>query len=240
MIAIPFMFIVVISTRPPRWDATYTTKGVLYIPYAEIAEPFYAWYDAPSGRSRIDYYGGMVKTYQLQHDGEFGASLKVAPVTTDDDLNHETCLQVNGTSDYHIEPQSILPNCTDFTLAGTEQMLGLKCDKFVYEDIVGQKKNTYTLWVHYKKSPKYPASRMPIPIRYEMRGYNTLLGSHFDHYYLDYDYYTHEEIPTEVFEIESGSMFDYVAIFTAKLICIFNRHGMCSISWTRSQSFCHL
>lgn len=50
--------------------------------------------------------------------------------------------------------------------------------------------------------PKYPASRMPIPVRYEMRGYNTLLGSHYDHYYLEYDSYNHADIPNEVFEID--------------------------------------
>lgn len=43
----------------PAFSRTYTVKGTLYIPYAEIREPFYAWYDANSGSSRIDYYGGI-------------------------------------------------------------------------------------------------------------------------------------------------------------------------------------
>lgn len=42
----------------PTFSKTYTVKGTLYIPYAEIREPFYAWYDGNSGSSRIDYYGG--------------------------------------------------------------------------------------------------------------------------------------------------------------------------------------
>lgn len=108
------------ATKPPRWDDTYTVKGTINIPYAEIVEPFYAWYDKPSGQSRIDYYGGMVKTYQLNHYGNYGTSLKVAPVTTDESLNKVTCLQVNGTAEYRIQPQTILPNCTDFQLAGTD------------------------------------------------------------------------------------------------------------------------
>lgn len=111
------------ATKPPKWDETYTVKGTINIPYAEIAEPFYAWYDKPSGRSRIDYYGGMVKTYQLNHYGDYGSSLKIAPVTTDDSLNKVTCLQVNGTTEYHIVPQTILPNCTDFQLAGKYEFL---------------------------------------------------------------------------------------------------------------------
>lgn len=47
----------------PTFSNTYTVKGTLYIPYAEIREPFYAWYDGTSGSSRIDYYGGMNKLH---------------------------------------------------------------------------------------------------------------------------------------------------------------------------------
>ncbi|XP_068142438.1 digestive cysteine proteinase 1 [Drosophila tropicalis] len=191
------------ATNPPRWDANYIVKGTLYIPYAEIAEPFYAWYDKNTRRSRIDYYGGMVKTYQLAGEGDFGTMLKLAPITTTDDLNKLTCLQVNGTTDQKVEIQSILPDAKPFTLIGTEAFLGYTCDKFRLEQSIGQKKNVYTLWVRYKKSPHYPSSRMPIPVRYEMRGYNTLLGSHYDHYYLDYDSYEHDDIPNEVFEIDT-------------------------------------
>lgn len=112
------MICLALSTKPPKWEPIYTVKGVLNIPYAEIEEPFEAWFDKHTGRSRIDYYNGTVKTYQLSHDGEFGTSLKIAPVTTDEKPNEITCLQVNGTSDMQIEPQSILPDCKSFTLAG--------------------------------------------------------------------------------------------------------------------------
>lgn len=59
-----------------------------------------------------------MKTYQLSQETEFGTSLKVAPVTTKEVVNKETCLQVNGTADMRVEPQSILPDCSKFTLAG--------------------------------------------------------------------------------------------------------------------------
>ncbi|XP_055905890.1 digestive cysteine proteinase 1 [Eupeodes corollae] len=189
------------ATKPPRWDATYTVSGTLNIPYAEISEPFYAWYDKNTNRSRIDYYGDMVKTYQLANEDKYGTSLKIAPVTTSSELNKETCLLVNGTAENVIDIQSILPDAKSFVLIGTETLLGLVCDKFRLEEVIGSKKNIYTLWVRYKKSPKFPASRQPIPVRYEMKGYNTLLGSHYDHYYLDYETYTIDTIPNEVFEI---------------------------------------
>ncbi|KAH8256017.1 hypothetical protein KR026_004989, partial [Drosophila bipectinata] len=192
------------ATNPPKWDPNYIVKGTLYIPYAEIAEPFYAWYDKNTKRSRIDYYGGMVKTYQLAGEGDFGTMLKLAPITTKTETNKLTCLQVNGTKEESVQIQSILPDAKPFQLVGTETFLGYTCDKFRLESVIGQKKNVYTLWVRYKKSPHYPASRMPIPVRYEMRGYNTLLGSHYDHYYLDYDSYEHDDIPNEVFEIDDS------------------------------------
>lgn len=37
----------------------------MYIPYAEIREPFYAWYDGNSGSSRIDYYGGIFENNNI-------------------------------------------------------------------------------------------------------------------------------------------------------------------------------
>uniref|UniRef100_U5EWS0 Putative cathepsin l cathepsin l n=1 Tax=Corethrella appendiculata TaxID=1370023 RepID=U5EWS0_9DIPT len=191
-----------LSTKPPKWEKTYTVSGTLFIPYAEISEPFYAWFDSLHGRSRIDYYGGMVKTYQLAGSGEFGTSLKLAPITTNDQLNKITCLQVNGTDENRVEVQGILPFVQDFDLLRTEQYRGFKCDLFQLEEVVGQKKNVYTLWVRYEKSKKYPAARVPIPVKYEMKGYNTLLGSHYDHYYLEYDHYDHNDIPGEIFEID--------------------------------------
>ncbi|EAA06994.2 AGAP010645-PA, partial [Anopheles gambiae str. PEST] len=168
------------ATKPPKWPDVYSVSGMLTIPYAEINEPFYAWYDKTNGRSRVDYYGGMVKTYQLTKQGDYGVSLKLAPVTTQNQMNKETCLQVNGSASYKIDVQGILPYVRDFQLLGTEQCGGYQCDKFGLTEVIGQKRNVYTLWVRYVKSPKYPAARMPIPVRYEMKGYNTLLGSHYD------------------------------------------------------------
>lgn len=154
-----------------------------------------------------------MKTYQLSNEGNFGISLKLAPIAMDSYTSTEVCLQVNGTKEDAIEIQSILPNTKDFTLETTEIFNGVQCDKFVLEQTIGSKRNLYTLWVRYKPSPKYPSSRMPIPVRYEMKGYNTLLGSHYDHYYLDYDEYSHEDIDNEVFEIPEGEFFiSYISL----------------------------
>lgn len=53
----------IVAIESPTFSKTYTVKGTLYIPYAEIREPFYAWYDGTRGSSRIDYYGGNLDIY---------------------------------------------------------------------------------------------------------------------------------------------------------------------------------
>lgn len=108
---------------------------------------------------------------------------------------------------YLIKYQNVCRLLTNLMEIGTEALLGWTCDKFVFEENIGQKTNKYTMWVRYVKSPKYPAARQPIPVRYEMHGYNSLLGSHYDHYRLDYNSYTHDDIPDDIFEVDQGMFF---------------------------------
>ena len=51
-----------IAKTPPTWSPSYSVSGVLRLPYAEIVEPFQAWFDSQHGKSRIDYYAGTVAT----------------------------------------------------------------------------------------------------------------------------------------------------------------------------------
>ncbi|KAL4708925.1 hypothetical protein ACJJTC_014953 [Scirpophaga incertulas] len=189
---------------PPAWSPVYTVKGLLTIPYAELHEPIYAWYDSKNGKSRIDYYGTMVKTYQMTPSvyPKFGTSIKIAPVTTEKVLNQETCLQVNGTSENSMNIQSVLPDMTDFKFIGTETMEDSEVAKWQMVQTTGDKLNKYTMWVKYKKSLR--SDSIAIPVRYEMKGFNSLLGSHYDHYYIDYDNYSMDDIDPDVFKIESA------------------------------------
>ncbi|XP_044264589.1 digestive cysteine proteinase 1 [Tribolium madens] len=192
------------AAKAPAWSNTYTVKGILYIPYAEIEEPFYVWYDGSSKRSRIDYYGDMVKTYQLSSSGPYGTSLKIAPVTTETETNSRTCLQVNGTEDITIEPQSILPDLTNFECTGEETISGVLTEKWALTQTIGQKVNKYAMWLHYKDDPDNAGVKIAVPVKYEMRGYNSLLGSHYDHYYLDYDSFSSDPIPDDIFKLDSN------------------------------------
>ena len=43
------------------------------------------------------------------------------------------------------------------------------------------------MWVKWAGSKLDPSLRIAIPVHYEMKGFNNLLGSHYDHYYVTYE-----------------------------------------------------
>ncbi|KAK9890966.1 hypothetical protein WA026_013304 [Henosepilachna vigintioctopunctata] len=186
---------------PPKWSQYYTVKGMLFIPYAELREPFYAWYDEIGKQSRIDYYGDMVQTYQLPNVTPYGTSIKIAPVTNEEQTNVKTCLQVNGTENSQVEAQIMLPILDDFECEGEEIVNGVQTEKWLLQQTIGQKVNKYTMWVSYKSNPNQDKP-VPVPKKYEMKGYNTLLGSHYDHYYIVYTDFTDDVIPAATFQID--------------------------------------
>nr|XP_034314360.1 uncharacterized protein LOC105346357 [Crassostrea gigas] len=171
----------------PLWGNSYTVEGVLQLPYAELKEPFTAYYDAMTNQSRVDYYGDLVVTMQLQAKN---TSIKVAYMTTESELNKRSCFLVNGSSPI----QSVLPDLTDFKKVGQDLIGSTKTDKWVKVMTHGKKKNTYTMWVDSKTSAQ---------VRYEMMGYDTLLGSHYDKYYLDYSNFQNKTLNASVFDYTS-------------------------------------
>lgn len=146
----------------------------------------------------------MVKTYQLSRAGRFGSSLKIAPITTETELNANTCLQVNGTFDMKIQPQSVLPSLEGFQCVGSETIDGRETEKWQLTTAFGDKKNKYTLWMRYMEDPRNEGIKAAVPVRYEMKGYNSLLGSHYDHYYLEYDSFNVDKISDEIFKVTTG------------------------------------
>jgi hypothetical protein len=106
---------------------------------------------------------------------------------TDERVTNEiNCFQVNGSEDSPVLPQSILPNLDGFQSVGETVYNGQKCQKWVKKETIGKKYNRYTMLLKTVQSELDPSLSVTIPVHYEMKGYNTLLGSHFDHYYLDY------------------------------------------------------
>ena len=179
--------IIQVEPELPEWSPTYSVSGMLSIPYAEIEEPFTAYADLQNGKSRIDYYGGVDKTYQRADIGSYGLMFKVVPMTNELVTNQINCYQAGGSQDSPVETQSILPNLEGFTLKkGNDPKDGQDCEKWQKIEKIGEKVNKYTMWLRRQPSEISPDLELVIPVHYEMKGYNTLLGSHYDHYYLTY------------------------------------------------------
>ncbi|KAK9394698.1 digestive cysteine proteinase 2-like [Crotalus adamanteus] len=180
----------------PMLGDVYHVTGILKLPYAEIEEPFEAWFNKTGGKSRIQYYDGQVITYQLGYVKPFGANFKVTPETTETEVNIKECFQINGTSENPVRPQSVFPNLTNFQPVRHEHYNGQYCTVLESVSYWGKKKNTYKLWVA-------DGSRGPLPVHYEMKGYNTLLGSHYDKYEIDYISYSHS-FSSSIFNLPPG------------------------------------
>lgn len=63
------------------------------------------------------------------------------------------------------------------------------------------KVNTYTMFASVTDSPD--------PVHYEMLGYDTLLGSHYDKYEIDYSNYSPQMPPPDIFDIKGLLTFHF-------------------------------
>ncbi|XP_028936247.1 digestive cysteine proteinase 2-like isoform X2 [Ornithorhynchus anatinus] len=184
---------------PHSFGIIYHVSGVLSLPYAEVREPFEAWVDLAGGRSRIQYYHGwrpgQVVTYQFSHERPFGVGYKVTPETTAAGENVRRCFRVNGTKAHPIRVQSVLPNLEGFQVVGHEHLGGQKCSVLQNETHWGLRRNVYTLWL----AGGPPGLRLPV--RYAVRGFSRLLGSHYDKYQLDYSNFSQHYSPEDVFSL---------------------------------------
>ncbi|KAG8200213.1 hypothetical protein JTE90_024992 [Oedothorax gibbosus] len=191
---------------PPVFGDNYYVAGILLLPYAEIKEPFTAFFDKPNHRSRIDYYGNTVQTFQRADLSEFGVSYKVAYMPDETGQPVRTCFQVNGTSEAPVEIQSIIPDTTGFTYVKdtdcyaessikSNNVRSSDCELWESKNTVGDKENKYHL---------YWNKNTGAPVHYIMKGYNSLLGSHYDKYELYYTSYTVGNVTDEDFEINTS------------------------------------
>jgi hypothetical protein len=81
---------------------------------------------------------------------------------------------------------------------GLAEWRGIKCQ--MYQSIIqdGDKRSTYTYYINAENQH---------PVHYEMFGYDTLIGSHFDKYTIDYYNYDEQSIDSKLFHITDGKQF---------------------------------
>lgn len=222
MVELPLIALLVATTgcvgqNLPDWGDEYKVKGILYLPYAEIREPFTGYYDASKNLSRIDYYKGMVQTVQVapntddtDPDAPYGVNYKIAYMPDPKTWQpRRTCFLVNGTANASVPLQTVLPNVSNFTFVRREhcwkgapvpeewaEEMGT-CERFQLSVTTGKRVSKYALWVSRDSEGR------AVPRRYLMRGYNTLLGSHFDKYELIYHGFARGPVEPRVFDIKT-------------------------------------
>lgn len=215
-------FAICLGQDPLQWGDTYMVQGVLQLPYAEILEPFTAYFDTKRNLSRIDYYGDVVQTIQVagnasQCDGGeestslcYGLVYKIAFMPDKATWEPQrTCFQVNGMANMTVTVQAVLPDATNFTFVRSEPCVsgaewfmshGLDsetCDRYEFVATEEGRVNSYTLWV------STDADGLPVPRRYVMMGYNTLLGSHYDKYIVYYKNFQRGRFSPGVFNVST-------------------------------------
>ncbi|MCY5962414.1 hypothetical protein OV760_29050, partial [Salmonella enterica subsp. enterica serovar 1,4,[5],12:i:-] len=80
-----------------------------------------------------------------------------------------------------------------------------------------------------------------VPVRYEMKGFNSLLGSHYDHYYLDYEDFSNESPSDDVFQVNPnvtcggfpGPGVDHVYSFNPMKEFVHNHDEHLESSWNK-------
>lgn len=197
------------QSRSVTFDDNYYVEGVIVLPYAEIHETFTAYYDGQGNRSRIDYYGDLVLTLQRgdvnsEADDLEGISYKIAYNVDSSGNPGRVCFQVNGSSLDPVRPQSALPDLSPFNYQGNDncpqfdsQLKGSEtCEKYSYTIVNGEKKSKYTFWLKRDQT-----NGSPIPVHYDMEGYNSLFGSHYDRYQVSYKNYRPQSVSSSAFEL---------------------------------------
>lgn len=194
--------------KTPVFSDQYYVEGLLALPYAEIKEPFIAYFDGNNNRSRIDYYGDLVQTLQRADLAKTsgGITYKLAYMVDTAGDAQRVCFQINGTSDSPVTSQTVLPDLSTFSNAGSERCQDIfgkfdkdsMCERWEYSVTNGDKLNKYVFWLLRDQNLN------PIPIQYLMKGYDSLLGSHYDKYEIYYKNYKTVEIDPKVFELSNN------------------------------------
>ncbi|XP_035218002.1 uncharacterized protein LOC118191309 [Stegodyphus dumicola] len=116
------------------------------------------------------------------------------------------CFQVNGSNENPVTIQSILPDLTGFKYVKDDSCYAenalfvkkkenLVCELWMLENSYEDKVNKYSMYIEKSTGA---------PVHYIMKGYNSLLGSHYDKYELYYMEYAVGNTTDADFEVHTG------------------------------------
>lgn len=139
-----------------------------------------------------DTYDRLTREHGLHANN--GSSESATVVDEDKELESSTkraCFSVKGSVGNTIGPQTVLPDLSNFEFTSitwcphvNEQFRNKKCELWKLTNQVGEKKNTYKMWLFRESNNNV------IPVHYYMLGYDTILSSHYDRYDVTYRNYT--------------------------------------------------
>nr|XP_027200209.1 digestive cysteine proteinase 2-like [Dermatophagoides pteronyssinus] len=208
----PFLFIVlcvplVLAEKPPptpTFSKNYIINGRIFLPYAEIDEPFTAYYDELANKSRIDYYGDLQLTVQRADLGQF---YKIAYMVGSNQQTGRVCFNMEASPISPVTVQSVLPDLSQFQFKQrgickkmaknlpTLTLTSEYCEEWEYRVQLGEKDNKYVFIL------KRDSQGNAIPIFYLMMGYDSLMSSHYDKYEVLYESYSTAKIDSKIFDI---------------------------------------
>jgi len=168
---------------PPSFGNQVWINGFVSLPYAGIVEPFNFYMNVD--RARVDYYNGL-DSYVYRSD--MNVTWQVNPADA-----VQSCFETDG----QVDLISYYPDLTGFVLqTDAVQVNDQMCDdwQLTVTPAGMNKTSVYDLYV---------SRSTGLPLRYQMMGYDSLIGSHFDLYVVDYTNITsmtQSDFPTGIFD----------------------------------------
>lgn len=107
----------------------------------------------------------------------------------------------------------MLINAFYFQYIGKTTYGGVDCQKWQYVEFIGHKKNSYTMHLTMDNNP----------VHYEMMGYDTLLGSHYDKYEMKYADFSGTAPSEDIFNIPEGKHGLREYCITVSLYCLLDK-----------------
>ncbi|KAJ5066150.1 digestive cysteine proteinase [Anaeramoeba ignava] len=174
------LFGIVLSDPPtPIFPEKYKLQVLLSMPAGGnpdtgVYEDIIVNYDNTNQRLRLDFYQGLATELYLLQQQPYEYQIVIAN-------DQQICLEMND-SDAPTSIDKFLPDLTNFTYQSITVVRGYKVYNFQFIEAIGDRINYYNYYC--------TADSEQRPIRYEMLGYDTVIGSHYDVYIFDYLNYT--------------------------------------------------
>ncbi|KAJ3440629.1 hypothetical protein M0813_08899 [Anaeramoeba flamelloides] len=162
----------------PTYPSQYKLSFVLSLPKVPEHQPISLYHDEKNGRQRLDYYDGLGEDLLIGSSNSDQYTIRVAQ-------DKQICYHWKTNSTAKLS--AVIPDLTDFTYIGEKVVRGQQVDSYQYIDCVKDTKVCNTYIYSTVVGTNYP-------VQYWFLGYDSIFGSHYDQYVIDY----YEYIPSGV------------------------------------------